>query len=338
MFRSMALINLIITGINMLIAFLLISVGFVLLMWGADKFVEGASALAANWGVSPLLIGLTIVSLGTSAPEIVVSIAAALRDNAALAIGNVIGSNIANIGLVLGIAAVVSPMKVNSTTLRREYPILFLIMLLVAFVLSDGILSRGDGLVLLAALAAFMAWLIVVGRQSQQVDPMAEEFLAEIPLGLSTKKAIGWLLLGVTLLPLGSQCIVRGAEIIARSFGLSELLIGLTIVAIGTSLPEVAATITAARKQEHDIAMGNIIGSNIFNLVAVLPFPGLLNPGPISASVLTRDLPVMFGITLLLFLVAYGFRKPGTVKRWEGLLLLLCYTTYLTFLVVSATA
>jgi len=307
--------------------------GFVLLTWSADRFVMGASALAFNLNVSPLIIGLTIVSMGTSAPEILVSAVASLQGNGGLAIGNALGSNIFNIALVLGITALIMPLNVHSSIVRREIPLLIGVTLLVLLLLLNGTLGRIDGLILLSGMALMLAWMTRIGmKEKSSHDPMGEEFADEVPTGMSMAMAGFWTLVGALCLLASSKLLVWGAVAVAHAMGISDLVIGLTIVALGTSLPELAASVMSAFKNEHDIAIGNIIGSNIFNLLAVLGLPGLLNPGPIAAIVLTRDYPVMAGLTLALFVMAFGFRGPGRINRLEGALLVTAFVAYQTLL------
>ena len=315
---------------------LAIAGGFVLLTWSADRFVTGASALAYNLKVSPLIIGLTIVSLGTSAPEILVSTIASLQGNPALAIGNALGSNIINTGLILGITALIIPLKVHSSIVRRELPVLLLVMALALVLLLDGWLGRLDGIILLTGMAVMLVWITRIGLKSQvSHDPMREEFEEEIPTDLSMAKAIFWLLVGALVLLASSRLLVWGSVSIAQTMGVSDLVIGLTIVALGTSLPELAASVMSAVKNEHDIAIGNIIGSNIFNLLAVLGLPGLLNPSAVDAAVLQRDYPVMIALTVALFLMAYGFRGKGRITRAEGAILVVAFGGYQTLLYFS---
>ena len=316
----------------MLNAILLLLSGLLLISWAANKFVDGATAIAKQWDISPLIIGLTIVALGTSAPEIVVAIVSSAKGNASLAVGNAIGSNIANIGLVLGVTALIKPLSVHSRILQREFPILFIVMLLTWLLLSDGHLNHLDGLILLLGLSVLMIILIFLAQREKNHEPLATEFAAEISTTLPPKQAWFWVAVGIVLLPMSAELIVRGAVIIAKHFAISDLTIGLTIVAIGTSLPEVATSIAATLKGEDDIAIGNIIGSNMFNLLAVLPFPALVAPHLLDSMVLQRDLPVMFVMTVLLLILAYGFRGPGQISRWQGLLLLGCYGSYLAIL------
>lgn len=308
--------------------------GFVLLVWGADRFVHGAAALARNLGISPLVIGLTIVGIGTSAPEILVSAVAAWQGNPAMGVGNAIGSNITNVALVLGLTALIIPLSVNSQTLKREYPVLFLIMMLALILVFDGELSRMDGLILLSGLVIMVFWMIRLGLKDKK-DPLELEYEHEIP-HITTGKAVFWLIVGMVLLLVSSRILVWGAVNIAQALGVSDLIIGLTIVAIGTSMPELAASIMSALKKEHDIAIGNVIGSNMFNLLAVLGLPGLISPHLLDPELLTRDFPWMIGLSLALLVFAYGFRGQGQINRWEGLLLLGSYFTYLGVLYFDA--
>ena len=319
----------------MTIAFIALIFGFAMLTWGADRFVLGSAAIARNLGVSPLIIGLTIVGFGTSAPEMLVSAMAAWNNNAGLAIGNAIGSNITNIALILGATTLVAPLKVQSSTLRREMPVLLFIMLVGLALMWDGILSRLDGGILLAGLGLMLIWLATLGARDRR-DPMQSEYEAEIPSHMPMLRALFWFALGLVILIVGSRILVWGAVIIAQAFGVSDLIIGLTIVALGTSLPELAVTVMSAMKGEHDIAIGNVIGSNMFNLLGVLGLPGLIAPGAFAAEVLTRDFSMMIGLTIALFFMAYGFRGPGRINRLEGGVLLATYVGYQTLLYVTS--
>jgi cation:H+ antiporter len=322
---------------NILLSVTAIICGFGLLIWGAERFVHGAAAIAKNLGVAPLIIGLTIVGIGTSAPEILISIIAAYQGNPALAVGNALGSNITNIALVLGITAIFMPLVVKSETLKREYPAMFLIMILALVLCLDGELSRLDGTILLTGLVIMVLWMIRLGRRKDKTDPLEAEFEQEIPV-LSTGKALFWLALGMILLLVSSRALVWGSINIAHFYGVSDLIIGLTIVAIGTSLPELAASIASALKGEPDIAIGNIIGSNMFNLLAVLGIPGLIAPHVLDPAVITRDFPFMIGLSIVLFIMAYGFKGEGRINRFEGGLLLGGYGTYMAVLYYSAIA
>lgn len=308
--------------------------GFVLLVWGADRFVHGAAATARNLGVSTLVIGLTIVGFGTSAPEILVSVMAAINGNPGLAVGNAIGSNITNIGLVIGCTALLTPLVVNSSILRREFPLMFAVMLLALLLVLDLYLGRGDGLMLLLGLVLLVFWLIHLGMSRQRSEPMIAEYEQEIPQ-LTLGKALLWTLLGLGVLLVSSRILVYGAVNIAEMLGISDLVIGLTIVAIGTSLPELAASIVSALKKEPDIAIGNVVGSNMFNLLAVLGLPGLISPLSLERIVLTRDFAFMFGLTVALFMFAYGFNRPGTITRLQGSVLLTIYAAYMVVLYIT---
>lgn len=319
---------------NILLSVMAIIVGFGLLVWGAERFVHGAAAIANNFGVSPLIIGLTIVGIGTSAPEILISMVAAYQGNPALAVGNALGSNITNIALVLGITAIVMPLTVKSETLRREYPIMFIIMLVALMLVMDNHLGQIDGLILISGLFVMLYWMIQTGRK-QKRDPMEKEFEQEIP-EISTQKAFLWFAIGFILLLVSSRGLVWGSVNIAKAAGISDLVIGLTIVAIGTSLPELAASIMSALKKEHDIAIGNIIGSNMFNMLVVFGIPGLMSPHIIDSAILERDFPFMIGLSIALFITAYGFKGEGRINRYEGSILLGGYVSYMVVLYYTA--
>ena len=324
---------------------LAIIVGFIVLVWGADRFVIGGAASARCLGVSPLIIGLTIIGFGTSAPEMLVSAVAAFEGTPNLAIGNAIGSNITNIALVLGLTALTTPLMVKSQILKREYPIMFMVMLLALGLMLDLHLSFTDGVILLIGLALIMGWMIQIGlkdnktnhkRSSKNKDDALEvDFELEIPK-MSLGIAIFWLIFGFALLLISSKVLVWGSIEIAQFFGVSDLVIGLTIVALGTSLPELAATITSALKGEHDLAIGNIIGSNIFNLLAVIGIPAIITPIDFTENVIQRDFFSMIGITFALFIMAYGFKGNGRINRLEGFLLLSSYIAYMTWVYQSA--
>jgi cation:H+ antiporter len=318
----------------MLLNFFAIFGGLAVLVWGADRFISGAAALANNLGVSPMMIGLTIVGFGTSAPEVLVSSIAAIDGNPGLAIGNAIGSNIANIGLIIGVTALVTPLSVHSRVLKREYPLMLAITLISLALMWDGTLARIDGLILLTLLAAILAWMVRSAKMDSS-DPISGEFDAEIPHDIPTPKAVFWFVIGLVSLLLSSRLLVWGAVNVASALGVSDVVIGLTIVAIGTSLPELAASITSALKGEHDIAIGNVIGSNLYNILAVLSLPGLIAPGPFLPEVLYRDQPTMVGLTIALFFMGYGFGKHGRINRLEGLILLTIFVGYQSLLFYS---
>ncbi|WP_369161651.1 calcium/sodium antiporter [Candidatus Thiodiazotropha sp. LNASS1] len=311
-----------------------ILVGLVVLVWSADRFISGAAALADNLGVSPMLIGLTVVGFGTSAPEVLVSTMASFNGNPGLAIGNAIGSNIANIGLILGFTALLIPLSVHSSVLKREYPLLLAVSAMAFLLMWDGELNQFDGVILVVTLVAVLGWMIYTAKTGA-ADPIAGEFDAEIPHDIPTQKAIVLLLGGLIFLLLSSRLLVWGASNVASALGVSDVIIGLTIVAIGTSLPELAASITSALKGEDDLAIGNVIGSNLYNLLAVLSIPGLVAPGAYSPEVMERDLPVMMVLTMFLFFMGHGLGKQGRINRLEGLLLLLCFIGYQSLLFVS---
>jgi len=302
--------------------------GFLLLIWSADRFICGAAATARNLNISPLIIGLTIVGFGTSAPEMLVAVIASADASPGLAIGNALGSNIANITLVLGMAALIMPLDVHSRILRKELPMLLLAMLLMLLVIEDNYLGRSDGLILISSVLLLMWWVTRQAMLNRADDALYEEYEKELPKPMSTRLALIWLALGLVVLVVSSKLLVWGAVQIATEFGVSDLLIGLTIVAIGTSLPELAASIAGALKNEHDIAIGNVVGSNMFNTLAVMGIPGLIYPSTLDAGVLDRDVPVVFILTIALVIMAYGFRGHGRINRIEGAILLTCFVGY----------
>jgi cation:H+ antiporter len=280
----------------------------------------------------PLLIGMVVVGFGTSAPEMVVSALAASQDNPGLALGNAYGSNITNIALILGITAVIAPIAVHSQVMRKELPILALVTLAAAWLLFDGELSRLDAAGLLVLFALLLGWSIWSGMRKTD-DAFATEMDAELAAHpMPIRNAMLWLVVGLVLLIISSRVLVWGAVDLATRFGVSDLVIGLTIVAIGTSLPELASSIIAARKGEHDLALGNILGSNLFNTLAVVGIAGSIAPMAVANEVLIRDIPVMVGLTLALFVLGYGFRGPGRINRVEGVGLLAIFVGYTAYL------
>ena len=323
----------------MMLAVLAIIGGFALLVWSADRFVEGAAATARHAGMPSLLIGMVIVGFGTSAPEMVVSAMAALDGKPDIALGNGLGSNIVNTGLILGITALIAPITVHSKIVRRELPLLLMIGALAGVLLWDNALTRFESLLLLTGFFGLIGWTIFAALGSSD-DVLAAEMELELtaramPLG----RALFWLAAGLVLLIVSSRILVWGAVDIAQALGVSDLVIGLTIIALGTSLPELAASVIAARKGEHDIAIGNVVGSNMFNLLAVIGIAGVIAPmQSIAAEVLSRDWPTMMAMTIALFVTAYGFRGQGRINRVEGLLLLASYVAYNAYLVTSLTA
>ncbi|WP_299080094.1 calcium/sodium antiporter [uncultured Paraglaciecola sp.] len=303
-------------------------VWLIVLSWGADRFVFGASAFAKNLGVSPMIIGLTIVAMGSSAPEIMVAATASFNGNTNTAVGNALGSNITNIALVLGLTALLKPLSIASSVLKKEMPVLLLVNLLAVYFLSDFLLLKIEGIVLIALFFVVIGGLTWVAFNMEKDDPIQTETENEIPSNVPTINAVMWLILGIILLPLSAHFMVDSAETIARYFGLSELVIGLTIIAIGTSLPELAACIAGVLKNEDDLALGNIIGSNIFNLLAVLAMPGLIEPGLIDENAATRDSYVMLGLTGLLIIFSFNFIGSRHINRIEGLCLITCFCAY----------
>ncbi|MFB9885514.1 calcium/sodium antiporter [Balneatrix alpica] len=302
--------------------------GLIVLVWSADKFILGASASARQLGVSTLVIGMFVVGFGTSAPELMVSTMAALDGNSLLAVGNALGSNITNISLILGVTAILMPISVASGIIRRELPMLLAITFAAALLLLDGHLGVMDGVILLASLVGVI-WFTYKQSQQGGGDLLETEFEEQLnDQSMTLGKALMWTLIGLLLLLASSRALVWAAVELAQSFGISELVIGLTIVAIGTSLPELAASIVAARKGEADIAIGNVIGSNLFNLLGVMGIPGILAPVALGPEVLERDYLVMLGLSVLLFIFAFGWKRQGRINRLEGGLLLTCFAGY----------
>ena len=309
--------------------------GLILLIWGADRFVLGAAATARNLGVAPLLIGLTIVAFATSAPEILVSIDASLRGQPGLAYGNAIGSNIVNIGLVLGAVALVRPIQLRSATLRREMPALLAVSLLTVSLFLDSYLSRVDGIVMLTGLVIVMIWLARLGMRSAPEDPIAQDYEAEIPVGMAMPKAILWLVVGLGTLLVGAHLLVSGSLEIARTLGVSEVVIGILLVAFGTSLPELAVSLVSALKSEYGLAIGNIVGSNIFNLLAVVGIAATIAPSPMAPTVLSLHIFVMVAFTLVLFAMTYDYDGKSELSRIEGAALLIAFIAYDTYVVLQ---
>ena len=312
----------------MLIQIVIFLVGLAILSWSADRFVYGASALAKNIGVSPMMIGLTIVAMGSSAPEIVVSATASLSGSPDTAVGNAIGSNITNIALVLGITALVKPLLVSSGTLKREFPLLLAMCLVAVYFLHDQILSFNEGVILISLFLMVLGGMAWLSLNVEKGDPLVDENELEIPNGVSTSVATLWVIIGLVMLPLSAHFLVESAVFIAKYFGISDLVIGLTIIALGTSLPELAACIAGVLKGEDDLAMGNIIGSNIFNILAVLGMPGLIAPGLIDADAATRDMYVMLGLTVLLLIFSFNFKGIRRINRLEGAILIAVFLGY----------
>ncbi|WP_375321741.1 calcium/sodium antiporter [Aliivibrio logei] len=319
---------------ELLMPSLLLIVGLSLLVWGADKLVFGSAALARNYGISPLVIGMTILAMGSSAPEMMVSAAAALDGKTDTAVGNVIGSNIANIALILGITAIIKPLAISSGIIRRELPLMLIVTLLAGGIMYNNYLGFNEGLLLIALFAAFIIAMLYISKNEQKNgDTLLEEQESEIPEGVENKKALFWVVVGLILLPVGANMLIDNAVVIAKYFGMSDLVIGLTIIALGTSLPELAASVAGVLKGEDDMAAGNIIGSNVFNILAVMGIPALINPSEISSDLMERDFYVMMGVSVLLLFMALG--KSRSINRIEGSILVTCFLAYQGYLFYS---
>ncbi|MBA6293328.1 calcium/sodium antiporter [Colwellia sp. MB3u-70] len=316
----------------MFIQILILLLSLITLVWSADKFVFGASALARNLGISPMIIGLTIVAMGSSAPEMMIAVTASLQGNVDTAVGNAIGSNITNIALVLGLTALFHPLSVSSTTIKREIPLILVVTAIATYMLANSNFSFNEGLILIIGFVLYIATLLVVtlrrAKQNPIDDKMVLEAEQEVPDGVSTKQSVIWLVVGMILLPLSASFLVDSSIFIAKAFGISDLVIGLTVIAIGTSLPELAASIMSIIKKEDDLALGNIIGSNIFNILAVLSLAGLIAPGDIDHSAAVRDAPFMLATTFLLFILCFSRGGKFRITRAKGLLLLAVFIGY----------
>jgi len=330
------------------LAIIAIVVGLVLLVWSADRFVDGAAAVARYAGMPSLLVGMLVVGFGTSAPEMVVSVMAALEGNSGLALGNALGSNIVNTGLILGVVAILSeklnPIRVNSKIIRRELPLLLVIGGIVGVMLGNGALSRVESMMLLVGFFALIGWTIYDGyKGAGAVDSKAADLagletvgqacasktISPLPLTMTAGRAWFWLVMGLVILIASARLLVWGAVTVAQALGVSDLMIGLTIVALGTSLPELAASVVAVRRGEHDIAIGNVVGSNMFNLLAVVGLAGVIGPiAEVPSAVMIRDWPVMMSLTLGLLVMAYGFKNRGQLNRMDGTLLVLAFGAY----------
>lgn len=315
----------------------LLIVGLILLVWSADKLVFGAAAIARNVGISPLVIGMTILAMGSSAPEMMVSATAALDGKTDTAVGNVLGSNIANIALILGITALIKPLSISPMVMRRELPLMIGVTLLSGLLLWNSYLGFYEGILLFVLFAVFILAMLRISRKEQQNgNALLAECDSEIPTDVSNKKAIIWVVIGLILLPFAASMLVDNSVIIAKYFGMSDLVIGLTIIAVGTSLPELAASLAGVLKGEDDMAVGNIIGSNVFNILAVMGIPGILNPSILSDSVMGRDFWVMLAVSLLLVLMALG--KSRSINRLEGAVLFIIFIAYQGYLLMNMAA
>jgi len=321
--------NLMLFNIFMLIA------GLGALVWSADKFVYGAAAFARNLGLPPMLIGLTIVAMGSSAPEMFVAATASMEGMTDTAIGNVLGSNIANITLILGITALLGAISVSSQTLLREIPMMLGATVIVGYFLHDGFLTRIEGFMLMGLFFILMGYLIWHGLTNKNHDPMEDDADDEIPKGVPTHKAIFWLIVGIILLPLSADWMVQGAVGIAKAYHLSDLVIGLTIIAIGTSLPELAACVAGVLKKEDDLAIGNIVGSNLFNILAVLALPGIIAPGEVDAAASTRDFYMVLATSSALAVLILLSGRVRQLKPWHGIVLLCTFVAYQSVLFLA---
>lgn len=315
----------------------LLILGLILLVWSADKLVFGAAAVAKNFGVSPMIIGMTILAMGSSAPEMMVSATAAMANKTDTAVGNVLGSNIANIALILGITAMIKPLSIGTTVLRREMPLMIAITILAGILLKDDYLGYGEGVLLLGLFVVFILGMQQISRrEKQQGKAVIDTHEEDIPQDVPNVKAALWVILGLVLLPIAANLLVDNAVIIAKAFGMSDLVIGLTIISIGTSLPELAASLAGVLKGEDDMAVGNIIGSNIFNILAVMGLPGIIQPSYLSEYAMGRDFWVMLGISLLLVVMALG--KSRRINRLEGGILFIIFIAYQVYLFMNMSA
>ncbi len=323
----------------MLISSVMIILGLAILVWSADLFVDGAAGVARSLGMSTLLVGMIVVGFGTSAPEMSVSVLSALQGNPGIALGNAYGSNITNIALILGVTALISPVVIRSQVLKKELPILLMVTVLAYFHLQDGQITRLEAFVELAVLITVFTWMTLQSRkQTAQVDALVDPLKAQVEEAIQEIKPLkAWTLLivGLILLVVSSRMLVWGAVNIAHIFGVSDLIIGLTVIAIGTSLPELAASIIAARKGEHDLAVGNIIGSNLFNTLAVVGLAGAIHPMQVPAEVITRDWMLMMLLTVTLFVIGRRQRADGekSINRFGGTILVVVYISYTVYLI-----
>jgi len=311
---------------DILLPILALLSGFVLLIWSADEFTENGAKIANIFKVSPLIIGLLIFGFGTSAPEMLVSGLAAMNGNTGLSIGNAIGSNIFNIALVLGISAIIVPIKVHEDILKKEWVFLMVATLCAGLLLWDGRLDVTDGLILLTLLVLFLAYTLKEAKKNthHEFDNL------EQPIDKSqTKKTWIMLIVGLIVLVSSAKLVVWGGVEVAKAYGISDLIIGLTVVALGTSLPELAVSIASVLKKQYEMVVGNVIGSNLFNTIAVLAIPGLIHPSDVPIEVLNRDYPIMLLLTVLLFIVSYKFGKKHVINRFEGVVLVSVFSLYM---------
>ena len=309
--------------------------GLGLLIWGADRMVIGAAVTADNLGVSPMLVGLTVVGFATSAPEILVSAAAALHGSPNLAVGNALGSNIANIGLVAGMAATIQPLQVRSQTLSRELPVMLAVSVIPVLLFPDQMLGRIDGIFLLLVFVGFLYWIVKLGIKTHGHDPIESEYSEDIPSGISPRKAWMWIAIGLAVLVIGSEFLVSGAKNFAQALGISELVVGVTFLAVGTSLPELAVSVVSIRKGHHGLALGNIIGSNAFNTLAVLGVASVIHPAKLDLDTVRLHLPVMLAFTVAFFFMAYNYDGSIRLNRFSGAALLIGFVVYHSYVALQ---
>lgn len=319
----------------MLLYVLSMLAGLTLLVWGADRMVIGAAVTANNMGVSPMLVGLTVVGFATSAPEMLVSAAAALHGSPNLAIGNALGSNIANIGLVAGATAIIQPLLARSQTLRRELPVMLAVSVIPVLLFPDESLGRIDGIFLLLVFAGFLYWIINLGIKTHGYDPIESEYSEDMPSGISPGRAWLWIGVGLIVLVLGSELLVSGAKSFAHTLGISEIVVGVTLLAVGTSLPELAVSIVSVHRGHHGLAFGNIIGSNAFNTLAVLGIAATIHPTTLDSETVTLHLPVMLAFTVAFFFMAYNYNGSMRIGRISGVMLLTGFIAYHSYIAVQ---
>ncbi|SFV88518.1 Inner membrane protein YrbG, predicted calcium/sodium:proton antiporter [hydrothermal vent metagenome] len=314
---------------DILLPIIALITGFLFLIWSADAFTDNGARIATIFKVSPLVIGLLIFGFGTSAPEMLVSGLAAADGNTGISIGNAIGSNIFNIALVLGVSAIIAPIAVKGSILKKEWLFLMFVTVIAGGLLWDRYLGVADGVILAALLVMFLTYTLKTAKNSDKHE--FDEVIMPVE-----KDQVGktWfmLILGLTVLIASAKLIVYGGVEIAKSFGVSDLVIGLSVIALGTSLPELAVSITSVLKKQYEMVVGNIIGSNLFNTIAVLAIPGLIHPSTVADEVMTRDYPVMLLLTVLLFVLAYKFHKKHAVNRFEGGVLVSIFCGYMWLL------
>ncbi|MBN1968844.1 MAG: calcium/sodium antiporter [Candidatus Delongbacteria bacterium] len=313
-----------------------ITLGLIFLVWSANYFVDGSAAVSKYLNISPLIIGMIIVGFGTSAPEMLVSFISSLSGNSGIALGNAYGSNITNIALILGISAMISPIIVKSEILKKELPVLSFFTLVTIIMMLDKKIGFNDSLILLGLFFVYLTYTIIMSFK-QRDDSLVHEIEAGIEnYNQPIKKSIIKLVSGLLILIVSSRVLVWGAVELATFFGVSDLIIGLTIVAIGTSLPELASTLVAARKGEHELALGNIIGSNIFNTMVVIGIAGLVHDLDVDSMIISRDILIMTILTFSIFIIGYGFKgKQGIINRYEGMAIFSVYVFYILLLIIS---